>query len=57
MLQVLSSPCLTETIRALIFVEAETMIVILLKNELFLILRNNTDVNVKPKVTRPILDL
>lgn len=57
MLQVLSSPYLTETIRALIFVEAETMIVILLKNELFLILRNNTDVNVKPKVTRPILDL
>lgn len=57
MLQVLSSPCLTETIRALTFVEAETMIVILLKNELFLILRNNTDVNVKPKVTRPILDL
>lgn len=55
MLQVLSSPCLTETIRALIFVEAETMIVILLKNELFLILRNN--VNVKLKVTRPILDL
>lgn len=49
MLQILSIPCLTETIRALIFVETETMIMIFLKNELFLILQNNTDVNVKPK--------